>query len=223
MKEISIYVMGKEYKVPEGQTIMKALEYAGFFYIRGAGCRGGFCGSCGTVYRTKDSYRLKVGLACQNTVEEGMYLTQIPFYPANKKTYFIKNLSATAETLITIYPEILRCISCGSCTKVCPQEIDVMDFVNAAIRGDIKRCAELSFNCILCGLCASRCPAEIVQYYVALLARRLYGAHILKNSPHLKERLKEMDEKKFESDLQRLLKMDTAQLKELYQKRDIEE
>ncbi len=223
MEEISIYVMGKEYKVPKGQTIMKALEYAGFFYIRGAGCRGGFCGSCGVVYRTKDSYRLKVGLACQNTVEEGMYLAQIPFYPANKKTYDIKTLSPTAESIISLYPEVLRCISCGSCTKVCPQDIKVMDYINAAIRGDIKKCAELSFDCILCGLCASRCPAEIVQYYVGLLARRLYGAHILKPAPHLKERQQEIAEGKFEEELLALMKMNPAQLKEMYQRRDIEE
>lgn len=222
MEEISIYVMGKEYKVPKGQTIIKALEYVGFFYVRGAGCRGGFCGACGTVYRTKDSYRLKVGLACQNTVEEGMYLAQIPFYPANKKLYDIKTLSFGPETLITLYPETLRCISCGSCTKVCPQDIKVMDFINAAIRGDIKQVAELSFDCILCGLCASRCPAEIVQYYVALLARRLYGVHILKKSPHLKSRLKEIEEGKFLEELENLGKMEIRALQERYQKRDIE-
>ncbi len=146
MEEISIYMMGKEYKVPKGQTIMKALEYAGFFYLRGAGCRGGFCGACGTVYRTKDSYRLKVGLACQDTVEEGMYLAQIPFYPANKKVYEIKVLSPSPDVLLRFYPEILRCISCGSCTKTCPQEIEVMDYIQEAIRGEIKAVAELSFD-----------------------------------------------------------------------------
>ena len=61
---ITIYVMGEAYRVPKNLTIMKAMEYAGFRFIRGCGCRGGFCGACGTVYRTKDSYKLKVGLAC---------------------------------------------------------------------------------------------------------------------------------------------------------------
>ncbi len=223
MEEISIYMMGKEYKVPKGQTIMKALEYAGFFYLRGAGCRGGFCGACGTVYRTKDSYRLKVGLACQDTVEEGMYLAQIPFYPANKKVYEIKVLSPSPDVLLRFYPEILRCISCGSCTKTCPQEIKVMDYIQEAIRGEIKAVAELSFDCVMCGLCASRCPAEIVQYNVALLARRLYGAHIQKRAPHLKMRLKEITGGKFETELSSLIKMDIRELKERYQKREIEE
>ena len=37
----TIYVMGKPYEVPKDLTIMKAMEYAGYQYVRGAGCRGG--------------------------------------------------------------------------------------------------------------------------------------------------------------------------------------
>jgi len=39
-KLIPIYLMGKRYEVPETLTIMKAIEYAGYKYIRGCGCRG---------------------------------------------------------------------------------------------------------------------------------------------------------------------------------------
>ena len=48
-KLIPVYVMGKQYMVPETLTIMKAMEYAGFKFIRGCGCRGGICGACPTV------------------------------------------------------------------------------------------------------------------------------------------------------------------------------
>ena len=41
-KMIPIYITGKKYLVPYGLTIMKAMEYAGYRYIRGCGCRGGF-------------------------------------------------------------------------------------------------------------------------------------------------------------------------------------
>ena len=44
---IPIYIMGKKYLVPSGLTIMKAMEYSGYRYVRGCGCRGGFCGACG--------------------------------------------------------------------------------------------------------------------------------------------------------------------------------
>ncbi|MEO0077131.1 MAG: 4Fe-4S dicluster domain-containing protein [candidate division WOR-3 bacterium] len=218
----TIYIMGKEYQVPANLTILQAIEYAGFLFVRGCGCRGGFCGACSTVYRTKDSYKLKVALACQTKIEDGMYLAQIPFYPANKAEHKISQIQPTTETLCALYPEIMRCISCGSCTKVCPQDIKVMDYINAAIRGDYKKVAELSFDCIMCGLCATRCPAEIVQYYVALAARRIYGAHIMKKAPHLDKRLLEMKEQKFAKEIEQLMQSSTEQLKELYTKRDIE-
>ena len=38
---IPVFIMGKRYEVPEGLTIMKAMEYAGYQFIRGCGCRGG--------------------------------------------------------------------------------------------------------------------------------------------------------------------------------------
>jgi Fe-S oxidoreductase len=222
---VTIYVMGEAYEVPKDLTIMKAMEYAGFRFIRGCGCRGGFCGACGTVFRTKDSYKLKVGLACQTVVEDGMYLTQIPFYPANKKQYDIAKAPANTQVLVRFYPEIMRCISCNSCTKICPQDIDVMGYINAAIRGDIAKVADMSFDCITCGLCASRCPAEIVHYHVGLLARRLYGAKVQKKSPHLAERMKEVKAGKFEPGLDKLGKMAEAELSAVFydpKTRDVE-
>jgi Fe-S oxidoreductase len=220
---ITIFVMGEAYQVPKDLTIMKAMEYAGFRFIRGCGCRGGFCGACGTVFRKKDSYKLKVGLACQTVVEDGMYLAQIPFYPANKKQYDIAKEPANTQVLVRFYPEIMRCIACNSCTKICPQDIDVMGYINAAIRGDIEKVADMSFDCIMCGLCASRCPAEIVHYNVGLLARRLYGAKVAKRSPHLAERMKEIKAGRFEPGLDKLCKMTEAQLSEkFYKDRDVE-
>ena len=153
---VRVYIMGKRYEVPEGLTIQKALEYAGMRLLRGCGCRGGFCGACGTVYRTEGDYKLKVALACQTVVEDGMYLTQIPFYPANKAFYDIEELTPTLESLVQQYPEVMRCVQCNTCRKVCPQEIEVMQYIAAAMRGDIAKLADLSFDCIMCGLCASR-------------------------------------------------------------------
>jgi ferredoxin len=222
---VTIYVMGEAYKVPKDLTIMKAMEYAGFQFTRGCGCRGGFCGACGTVYRTRDSYKLKVGLACQTVVEDGMFLTQIPFYPANKKQYDIAKEPANTQVLVRFYPEVMRCIACNSCTKICPQDIDVMGYINAAIRGDIEKVADMSFDCIMCGLCATRCPAEIVHYHVGLLARRLYGAKVQKKSPPLAERMKEINAGKFDPGLDKLCKLTEAELSALFydpKTRDVE-
>ena len=219
---VTIYVMGKPYEVPGDLTIMKAMEYAGYRFVRGCGCRGAFCGACGTVYRTKDDYRLKVGLACQEVVQDGMYLAEIPFFPGNKATYDIEDLKPTADAILSLYPEVFRCLSCNTCTKACPQDIEVMEYIQAALRGDVAKAADLSFDCILCGLCASRCPAEIVQYQVALLCRRLYSRHIAPEAPHLKDRLKEMADGEFNAEMDKLTKMKQADLAELYNNRDME-
>ena len=219
---LTIYVMGKPYRVPRDLTIMKAMEYAGYRFVRGCGCRGAFCGACGTVYRTKDDYRLKVGLACQEVVQDEMYLAEIPFFPGNKATYDIEDLKATAEAVLSLYPEVFRCLACNTCTKACPQDIEVMEYIQAALRGDIAKAADLSFDCLLCGLCASRCPAEIVQYQVGLLCRRLYSRYVAPGAEHLKNRVKDMEDGKFDSELAELKKMDQKELAKLYAARVIE-
>jgi len=222
MKTVRIYVMGKEYRVPEGLTIMKAMEYAGYRFIRGAGCRAGFCGACSTVYRKEGDYKLYTALACQTPVEDGMFLVQLPFAPANKAVYDINKIKADDKTLVNFYPEIARCVSCNTCTKACPQELDVMDYIQSALRGDIQKTAELSFDCIQCGLCAIRCPAEIVHYHVAQLARRLYGKYMMPKAMHLQKRVEEIEKGKFDKEIEKLKKMKIEELKKLYNSRDIE-
>lgn len=219
---IRIYIMGKEYQVPEGLTIMKAMEYAGYRFIRGAGCRAGFCGSCGTIFRKEGEYKFRTALACQTPAEDGMYLTELPFVPANKAVYDVTETKPAPTTIVAIYPEIARCLSCNTCTKACPQDLEVMDFIQAALRGDIEKAAVLSFDCLQCGLCAARCPADIAHYHVAQLARRLYGKYISPASPHLKERNNEIEEHKFDEEIEKLTKTDLEALKKIYSERDIE-
>ncbi len=219
---IPIYIMGKQYYVPESLTIMKAMEYSGYKFIRGCGCRGGLCGACSTVYRLPGDYKLYFGLACQTVIEPDMYLTQIPFYPANKAAYKIDETEAVVASILALYPEINRCVSCNTCTRSCPQDLEVMTYIQAALRGDIKRAAELSFECIMCGLCASRCPAEIVQYHIGELCRRLYAKYLAPKAKHLIERAEEVEKGIFDKELDEIAKLSTEKLKELYAKREIE-
>jgi heterodisulfide reductase subunit C len=222
MEMVPIFVMGKKYEVPASLTIQKALEYAGYQLIRGCGCRGGICGACGTVYRFPNSYRIEVGLACQTVVDPNMYITQIPFFPTNKATYDIEKLTPTGSTIMAQYPEIFKCVGCGTCTRSCPMDIDVMAYISLAIRGDVAGAAELSFDCVMCGLCSARCPAEEVQYNIAILARRLYGRHIAPRAKHLKEAVRNVETGKFKKDLQTLKKMKEEDLKKIYNEREVE-
>ncbi len=219
---IPVFIMGKQYMVPAGLTIMKAMEYAGYKLVRGVGCRGGFCGACATAYRIQGDPKLYFGLACQTVVQPNMYLAQLPFFPARRATYDVTQLEPTPTTLFSLYPELLRCLGCGTCTKACPQQIDVRAYMAAGMRGDIARMADLSFDCIMCGLCAARCPAEEGQYNIAILARRLYGRYLAPRSKHLEERLEEIRAGKFDAEIQALKNMNTEELKARYKARDIE-
>jgi len=219
---VPVYIMGKRYMIPPALTIMKAMEYAGYKLVRGVGCRGGFCGACATAYRIKGDPKLYIGLACQTVVEPDMYLAQLPFFPVRRAEYDLAELEATSTTLFGLYPETLRCLGCGTCTKACPQEIDVRAYMAAAMRGDIAQMADLSFDCIMCGMCAARCPAEEPQYNIALLARRLYGRYLAPRSQHLEKRLEEIEAGAFDNELEALKGMSEDELKTRYKARDIE-
>ena len=219
---IEIFVMGKGYKVPAGLTIMSAIEFAGYRFIRSSGCRAGFCGACSTVYRKEDQQKLQFALACQKLAEDGMYLVQLPFVPAYKAKYDINNIEVTPNTILGYYPEIARCVSCNTCTKSCPQDIEVMNYIQAALRGDIKRCAQLSFDCIQCGMCAMRCPADIKHYHVGQLARRLYGKYIDKRSEDLKVRLEELESGKCGQEMDELMGLSHDDIIIRYKERKIE-
>ncbi|MCK4699196.1 MAG: 2Fe-2S iron-sulfur cluster binding domain-containing protein, partial [Bacteroidales bacterium] len=125
---VTIYIMGREYKVPADLTILTAMEYAGYKFVRGVGCRQGFCGACTTIYRKKGDYKLQTGMACQTRVEDGMYLVQIPFVPAEKANYDIEKEKYAVSIFFKHYPEIAKCLSCNTCTKACPQDLEVMDY-----------------------------------------------------------------------------------------------
>jgi heterodisulfide reductase subunit C len=221
-KLIPIYIMGKRYLVPPSLTIQKAMEYAGYTLIRGCGCRGGFCGACATVYRVGDDYKLHIGLACQTVVQPEMYLAQIPSFPARRAQYRLEELTPTMGTLLKLYPELLRCLSCGTCTKSCPQDLDVRDYMASAMRGDIAAVADKSFDCIMCGLCTARCPAEEVQYNIAILCRRLYGRYLAPRSQHLIERVAEIEAGKYDEALAAMKALPIEELRKQYNARDIE-
>jgi len=219
---VDIYIMGKHYQVPEGLTILTALEYCGYRMIRGCGCRAGFCGACATVYNFKNDPQLRYDLACQKTVEQDMYLVQIPFFPAAKALYNLEEIEATGEQVLALYPEMIKCFGCNNCTKTCPQDLEVMWYISDALRGDIREVAIKSFDCVMCGLCAARCPQGLVPYNIALLCRRLYGRYLSLPSKHLEDRITEIEEGKFDAELEKLKGMEESELYRLYAEREIE-
>jgi len=219
---IDIYIMGRRCPVPEGLTILTALEYCGYRMIRGCGCRAGFCGACATIYNFKNDPQLRYDLACQKTVEPDMYLVQVPFFPAVKALYNLEKMETTGEQIKALYPDLVKCYGCNTCTKTCPQELEVMWFVSDALRGDIRGVADKSFDCLMCGLCAARCPQGLVPYNIAMLCRRLYGRYLSNNSQHLEDRINEIEAGKFDAEIDKLKGTEEKELRRMYTERDIE-
>ena len=83
-----------------------------------------------------------------------------------------------------------------------------MDYIQAAMRGDIAAVADLSFDCVACGLCALRCPAEIIQHEVGILSKRLTGRYLRKESKELDDRLGEVRAGKFDAEYAELMVME---------------
>ena len=219
---VTVYLMGKKYEVPEGLTIMGAMEHAGYQLVRGCGCRNGFCGACATIYRIKGERELHACLACQTTVENDMYVATLPFFPLEKQTYEINEIKPDAKVMMQLYPEIYSCIGCNACTKSCSQGLNVMQYIAAAQRGDFADCAEMSFDCVMCGICSSRCPAGISHPQVAELARRINGKFLMPEAKHLTQRVKEIEDGLCQAEIEAIMAKPIAELKELYNHRDIE-
>ena len=214
---VNVFIMGKKYEVPASLTIMGAFEYAGYKLIRGC-----FCGACATVYRVRGDRELKVCLACSTQVEEGMTLTQLPFFPLIKETYDIEEIRPTEQIMMETYPEIYSCIGCNSCTNACTQGLNVMQYIAYAQRAEYEKCAEESFDCVMCGCCSTRCPAGISHPQVAMLARRLNGKYIAPECKHLKDRVEEIESGKCEEAIQAMMALDDAAIREKYNTREIE-
>jgi ferredoxin len=173
------------------------------------------------VYNFKNDPTLRYALACQKLVEQDMYLTQIPFFPAAKPDYDLENIEPTGEQILKIYPELVTCFGCNNCTKSCPQDLEVMDFVSAALRGDLPTVVEKSFDCLMCGLCAARCPQGLVPYNVSLLCRRLYGRYMAPKSKHLDERIAEIEAGKFNTELEEMEGLSPEDLRRRFDERNI--
>ena len=221
-KMVNVFLFGKRYQVPESLTIMKAMEYAGYQLVRGCGCRNGFCGACATIYRIKGQQELKSCLACQQQVEEGMYVATLPFFPLVKQVYDINQIKPTQQIMMQLYPEIYSCIGCNACTKSCTQELNVMQYIAYAQRAEYEKAAEESFDCVMCGVCSSRCPAGISHPQVALLTRRLTGKYIAPETEHLINRVAEIDRGDCKAALEAIMNTPLEEQKNLYNHREIE-
>lgn len=209
----TIVYLGKSYEVPESLTVLKALEQAGYRFVRGCGCRGGVCGACAFVYRLPGDSRLHGGLACQTTVQDGMHIATLPYFPALRRPFDLEEVEFGSHAVFSLYPEVLRCLACGECTRICPKQIDVRTLVARIKRGEIAEAASESMECIMCNLCASRCPVAIPQPEVFLLTRRLQARYGVAPAPDLADRVAEIEAGLYDAKLSELARLEPADLR----------
>ncbi|MBI3593447.1 MAG: hypothetical protein HY200_00650 [Nitrospirae bacterium] len=212
-RSFEIIVSGKPYSVPEGMNAIQAIWYCGIDLTHGIGCLGGVCGACTMTYKVGDS-PVKTALACQTMILDGMNFSL--YQPEAKRFVPYKNRldrvgALEPSSLKTHFSETLpgtrRCVSCGACSVVCPQEIDAMKGVKEAINCNFKVVSDLFLNCVMCGLCASVCEVQVLPHLVGLYSRRATAIHLTPSSEQLTKRVEEIKAGRYDSEWDSLNKM----------------
>ena len=137
---------------------------------------------------------------------------QLPYVPAYKALYDIQSLEATEEKVVALYPELLRCMGCNTCTRSCPMNLEDMNYVSAVIRGEWETVKHLSMECIMCGMCAARCPAELAPFNIAMLIRRMVGKGTHKAPAGVTKRLNDIKAGVYREAFEKLKAMNTQEL-----------
>jgi NADH dehydrogenase/NADH:ubiquinone oxidoreductase subunit G len=78
-KKVSFTVLEKTVEVPEGMTLLNAMQVSGFDYLKGCGCRMGDCGECAVYYRKPGSAVTLRDFSCEMRVSEGLEVMEVPF------------------------------------------------------------------------------------------------------------------------------------------------
>jgi ferredoxin len=146
----------------------------------------------------------------------------IPFFPADEMIYNIDELEPTTGQILKVYPDALTCMGCNTCTRSCPQSIDVLECIADALQGNIRRAASRSLPCIQCRLCNVRCPADLSPCNIALLCRRLYGRHVALPDDFLKARIEEIQTGLFAEELEELMGANIEELRARYEQRELQ-
>lgn len=223
MSTVGITVFGKEYHLPEGSTVLEALEAAGYRMEHGGGCRAGICGACAVLYRMQGSYEISACLACRTPLREGMCILTLPRPTEEGGRADPGTWEGEGATLRRIFPSLNACMECRACDRVCPQQIRVSEYVRYAREGRLMECAEASFACVMCGLCETRCPMKISPPAIAMLARRIYGTRLSSRSDDLSRRVDAVREGVYDRAMQEMLLAEDGELRQRYAARDFEE
>ena len=88
-----------------------------------------------------------------------------------KKSFNIEELSELAKS----------CRSCMECVRACPNNLPILDAVQAAKEGDYEPFAALNDLCVGCGRCESACPVDLP--IISMITKANEKANLLEKYP----------------------------------------
>ena len=54
-----------------------------------------------------------------------------------KKTiYNLEELAPSGKQVVNLYPDLVKCQGCNTCTMSCPQDLNVMEYISNALHGE---------------------------------------------------------------------------------------
>ena len=78
-KRVRFTILDRAVEVPEGMTLLNAMQVSGYDYLKGCGCRMGDCGECAVYYRQPGSAVTLRDFSCEMRVSEGIEVMEVPF------------------------------------------------------------------------------------------------------------------------------------------------
>jgi hypothetical protein len=147
-QHIRLTIDGILFEAPPAVTIIQAYATSDTPLLKNVGCMGqGVCGSCCCMVRRASSSEVKVELACETLIEDGMQVSFIDYFtPGRPHVYQIEDVADSWRVnaqLNEIFPEARHCRHCSGCDRACPRDIEVQRGIDLASSGDIRSASDV--------------------------------------------------------------------------------
>ena len=101
---IALNIFGEQYTVPDGLTVLQAMEYVGHLPIHKGSCGSGFCGRCAVVIKKSEVNKPMFVLACRTLAEDGMII-ELPLKEQfAMRKYSMANWQTETNPILHAYP-----------------------------------------------------------------------------------------------------------------------